>query len=75
MNEYEEQINSNIRRIGLCTSVIEEVRSELLMPLDPSQKAHMLILTENLIESAFHLAEETRELIWSENTIPPTPLS
>lgn len=70
-----EIVRHNNRRIRLCADVIEEVHEMLIEPILANDKANLIIESERLLEVAFRLAEEAREMVWSSQTIPPNELS
>jgi hypothetical protein len=71
-NDYQENINSNLRKIKLATHVIAEAHANLLEPIFPEDKADLLLATEDLATTAFELMEDVRASIWSENLTGPT---
>jgi t-SNARE complex subunit (syntaxin) len=71
-NDYQENIQANLRKIKLATHVIAEAHANLLEPIFPEDKADLLLATEDLATTAFDLMEDVRASIWSENLTGPT---
>jgi hypothetical protein len=71
-NDYQENIQANLRKIKLATHVIAEAHTNLLEPIFPEDKADLLLATEDLATTAFELMEDVRSSIWSDNLTGPT---
>jgi hypothetical protein len=71
-NDYQENIQANLRKIKLATHVIAEAHTNLLEPIFPEDKADLLLATEDLATTAFELMEDVRASIWSANLTGPT---
>lgn len=65
--EFEQQIESNQRKLLLCKMVVDEVNQELLSPLRVEERADLLIATEELAESTMELLMNVREMVWGKN--------
>lgn len=72
MNVYDDphqaQVNANLRQIKLATHVLAEVHAKLINPLDPEEKADLLLASEDLCLLAIELVEDVRELVWGIKT-------
>lgn len=73
IEEYEQRVGANVRRIDLAQEVIEEVHRSLLNPLYVDEKADLLISAEALAESTFMLLYEIREMVWNSEGGPESP--
>ena len=71
-NDYQENIQANLRKIKLASHVIAEAHANLLQPIFPEDKADLLIATEELATTSFELIEDVRASIWDESLKGPT---
>ena len=71
-NDYQENIQSNLRKIKLATHVIAEAHANLLQPIFPEDKADLLLATEDLATTAYELMEDVRASIWDKSLRGPT---
>jgi hypothetical protein len=67
LEDYQEAVESNLRKIRLSELVVSEAHSNLVNPIYPEDKADLLIATEKLAESAFLLLEQVREMVWEDS--------
>jgi hypothetical protein len=67
LEDYQEAVESNLRKIRLSELVVSEAHSNLVAPIYPEDKADLLIATEKLAESAFLLLEQVREMVWEDS--------
>jgi hypothetical protein len=67
LEDYQEAVESNLRKIRLSELVVSEAHSNLVSPIYPEDKADLLIATEKLAESAFMLLEQVREMVWQDS--------
>jgi hypothetical protein len=72
LEDYQEAVESNLRKIRLSELVVSEAHSNLVVPIYPEDKADLLIATERLAESAFLLLEQVREIVWEESKNQPS---
>jgi len=72
LEDYQEAVESNLRKIRLSELVVSEAHSNLVVPIYPEDKADLLIATERLAESAFMLLEQVREIVWEESKNQPS---
>lgn len=72
LEDYQEAVESNLRKIRLSELVVSEAHSNLINPIYPEDKADLLIATEKLAESAFMLLEQVREMVWEESNNQPS---
>lgn len=72
LEDYQEAVESNLRKIRLSELVVSEAHSNLVNPIYPEDKADLLIATEKLAESAFMLLEQVREMVWEESNNQPS---
>jgi hypothetical protein len=63
-DKYTEQVQTNLSRIELCTSVLLKVQEQLLDPLYPEDKADLLLATEELAKAVYDLLGEVRVHVW-----------
>jgi len=70
-----EIVRENNRKIRLCANVLEEVQEMLILPILATDKANLIIESERLLDIAFQIAQEAREIVWASQTIPPNELS
>jgi hypothetical protein len=71
-NDYQENIQANLRKIKLATHVIAEAHANLLQPIFPEDKADLLLATEDLATTAYELMEDVRASIWDKSLKGPT---
>ena len=69
---YQEEVDSNLRKIRLTEHVISDVHAKLIVPIYSDDKADLLIAVENLAESVFLLLEEVRGFVWNESLQEPS---
>jgi len=55
-----------VQRLELCKYAIEEAHMELEQPLDPEEKADLLLVTEDLMAEAFELMHTAKRYAWGE---------
>lgn len=67
IDEYEERLEKNVRRLELCTMVVLEVKENLTDPLLPDRRADLLIAIENLAQETYYLVQEIRDMCWEED--------
>lgn len=72
LEDYQEAVESNLRKIRLSELVVSEAHSNLINPIYPEDKADLLIATEKLAESAFMLLEQVREIVWEDSKNQPS---
>jgi hypothetical protein len=72
LEDYQEAVESNLRKIRLSELVVSEAHSNLVVPIYPEDKADLLIATERLAESAFLLLEQVRDIVWEESKNQPS---
>jgi hypothetical protein len=72
LEDYQEAVESNLRKIRLSELVVSEAHSNLVNPIYPEDKADLLIATEKLAESAFMLLEQVREIVWEDSKNQPS---
>jgi len=75
MNEYQEAVEQNLRKIRLCKHVVDEVHRTLLDPLYPEDKADLLLATEYLLDAIVCLTNDVAEMVWNDQLRKPTPES
>lgn len=72
LDDYDKQVSDNLRRIKLCSDVIEQVNQELLDPFNTEKRADLLLATEELTSNAFELMAMVRDIVWND-TLKPAP--
>ena len=70
LDDYDKQVGDNLRRIKLCSLVIEQVRQELLDPFEPEKRADLLLEIEDLTSQTLELMTTVREMVWNESLKP-----
>lgn len=65
-----ELLLQNLRRIELCTMVVEEVQRDFATPISTEDKADILIAVEELAQSTLELLLNVRQTVWQDS---PTP--
>jgi hypothetical protein len=70
LDDYDQQVSDNIRKIKLCAHVLEEVQQSLLDPFAPERQADLLLATEDLTSISFELMNAVRGMVWHENLKP-----
>jgi hypothetical protein len=69
-DDYDQQVRDNLRRIRLCSQVVDQVHRELLDPFHPERRADLLLEAEELASVSFELLANVREIVWHENLKP-----
>ncbi len=72
INDYQEAVEQNLRKIKLCRHVIDEVHRTLIEPLYPEDKADLLLATEYLLDSIVCLTEDVSTMVWQNQLKKPT---
>jgi hypothetical protein len=72
INDYQFEIEQNLRKVRLCRHVVEELHRTLINPIYPEDKADLLLATEDLLSSTFALMETVSEVVWQDNLRKPT---
>ena len=72
INDYQEAVEQNLRKIRLCRHVIDEVHRTLIEPLYPEDKADLLLATEYLLDSIVCLTDEVSTMVWQNQLRKPT---
>jgi hypothetical protein len=67
LDDYEKQVSDNLRKIKLCTHVLEEVQQSLLDPFSPERQADLLLGVEDLASVSFELLAEVRDIVWHQD--------
>jgi len=75
INEYQEAVEQNLRKIRLCKNVVDEVHRHLIDPLYPEDKADLLLATEYLLDAVVCLTNDVSEMVWHDQLRKPTPES
>lgn len=72
INDYQEAVEQNLRKIRLCRHVIDEVHRTLIEPLYPEDKADLLLATEYLLDSIVCLTDDVSTMVWQNQLKKPT---
>lgn len=72
LNDYQEAVEQNLRKIRLCRHVIDEVHRTLIEPLYPEDKADLLLATEYLLDSIVCLTDDVSTMVWQNQLKKPT---
>lgn len=72
VNDYQEAVEQNLRKIRLCRHVIDEVHRTLIEPLYPEDKADLLLATEYLLDSIVCLTDDVSTMVWQNQLRKPT---
>jgi hypothetical protein len=72
INDYQEAVEQNLRKIRLCRHVIDEVHRTLIEPLHPEDKADLLLATEYLLDSIVCLTDDVSTMVWQNQLRKPT---
>lgn len=72
INDYQEAVEQNLRKIRLCRHVIDEVHRTLIEPLYPEDKADLLLATEYLLDSIVCLTDDVSKMVWQNQLKKPT---
>lgn len=67
LDDYDKQVSDNLRKIKLCTHVLEEVREGLLDPFHPERHADLLLAAEDLASISFELMSSVRAIVWNDD--------
>lgn len=67
IESYDQQVETNQRRLKLCFYAVEEIRRQLVEPIYPDQKADLILATEDLCLASYELLEQTRQLVWGDS--------
>lgn len=70
VDDYEKQVSDNLRRLRLCSLVLEQVRQELLDPFESEKRADLLLEVEDLTSQTLELMTVVREMVWHEELKP-----
>jgi hypothetical protein len=55
-----------LRRLELCSYAVQEIHTELEQPIDPEEKADLILATEKLVAETFDLYQTVRLYVWGE---------
>lgn len=70
LDDYDKQVSDNLRRIKLCSEVLEQVHQELLDPFNSERRADLLLATEEATSNAFELLASVRDIVWNDSLKP-----
>ena len=69
VDDYHDRVETNLRRIRLAHSVVDEVHKFLLDPLFPQERADLLIASENLTEASYGLMQDIQSMVWDDDKL------
>lgn len=72
LNDYQETVDQNLRKIKLCRHVIDEAHRTLIDPIYPDDKADLLLATEDLLDAIVYLMEDVTTMVWNDQLKKPT---
>jgi hypothetical protein len=72
LNDYQETVDQNLRKIKLCRHVIDEAHRTLIDPIYPDDKADLLLATEDLLDAIVYLMEDVTAMVWNDQLKKPT---
>lgn len=69
-DDYDKQVRDNLRKVKLCTNVLDEVQRNLIDPYATEQQADLLLAVEELTSVSFEILTAVRSMVWHENLKP-----
>jgi len=71
--QYEEGIEiheTNLYRLYLCSTGLKEIKTTLVSPSDPDDKADLILAAEDVLNKAIELYQAAYKAVWNEDYKP-----